>query len=81
MVRRHALDSELSSFKQEMEWKPFPKGSGQATKQKARWAERKGHGKQRPKELLRSPFLTNAIVEQDQPALVQKQLHLQLSSC
>lgn len=44
-------------------WKPSPNNSGQATKLKARRAERKGRGKLRhPKELLLSSFPTKAIV-------------------
>lgn len=67
--------------KQEMERKPFPNVSWQATKQKARWAGWKRHGKQCPKEMPRRPFLTDASVETRPPASLPEQLPLWLSCC
>lgn len=62
--------------------KPSPNNSGQATKQKARWAEKKGRGElQHPKELLLSPFSQKPSQKQDQMGSVQRQPRLSTRSC
>lgn len=61
--------------------KSSPDDSGQATKQKARWAERKCQGSRNTREDDSSPFLTKASAVTGPSGLGPERPHLYLRSC